>query len=81
MITVFEKFAMPSRVICPHCHGPVDPREMDLAFTPDTEFLICRECDEPILLPPRCPAPLAEVAGLAEPVWPACAAPVADRLP
>jgi hypothetical protein len=78
MITVFESSAMPSRIICPRCHSSVDPWEMDLASSPETDFLICRECDEPILLPTPCPALLPEMAGLADSARPACDAPVAD---
>jgi hypothetical protein len=54
---------------------------MDLASSPETDFLICRECDEPIPLPARGPAPLPEMAGLADSARPACNAPVADCLP
>jgi hypothetical protein len=54
---------------------------MDLASSPETDFLICRECDEPILLPARCPVALPEMAGLADSARPACDAPVADRVP
>ena len=72
---------MPSRVICPRCHSPVDPWEMDLASSPESDFLICWECDEPILLPAPCPAALPEMPGLADCAQPASDAPVTDRVP
>ena len=49
-IGVFEDVAMPTRIICPHCHSPIDPQTMDPACSADAQFRICPDCDEPVVL-------------------------------
>ena len=49
-IGVFEDVAMPTRIICPHCHCPIDPLTLDKADSTDAQYRICLECDEAIVL-------------------------------
>lgn len=39
---------MHRRIICPHCHCPVDPLAMDVASFSGAPYRICPDCDEPI---------------------------------
>ena len=39
---------MQRRIICPHCHSPIDPFEMDVASFAEAPYRICPDCDEPI---------------------------------
>lgn len=41
---------MIQRIICPHCHRPIDPLTLEVAVSAETHYLICPECDEPIVL-------------------------------
>lgn len=41
---------MPPRIICPHCHSPVDPLQLDRADCAGTSCCICPECDGMIVL-------------------------------
>lgn len=41
---------MPSRFICPHCHSPIDPQDMDVGHGLGGEYRICPDCDQPVLL-------------------------------
>ena len=38
------------RIICPHCHSPIDPHTLDYATSEKAQFRICPACDEPIVL-------------------------------
>lgn len=42
---------MNSRIICPHCHRPIDPLLLEDAVSDQAHYLICPECDDPIALP------------------------------
>lgn len=42
--------ACPVRFICPHCHTPIDPEHMETAINGNTEYRICPECDEAIVV-------------------------------
>jgi RNase P subunit RPR2 len=57
---VAKETHMTARIICPHCHSPLDPHTMDAASTAEVRLRICPECDEPIVLAttvrPRCSA-------------------------
>jgi len=46
------------RFVCPHCHAPIDPRQLETAIDGAEEFRVCPECDEMIAF-----APSASVAG------------------
>jgi hypothetical protein len=50
IITVFKEFAMTPRIICPHCHCPIDPQSLETAVGAGVCYRICPECDEPIVL-------------------------------
>ncbi len=39
---------MQRRIICPHCHSPIDPCAMDIASFSGKPYRICPDCDEPI---------------------------------
>lgn len=41
---------MTPRIICPHCHRPIDPQTLDYASSNSAQFRICPACDEPIVL-------------------------------
>jgi len=41
---------MTPRIICPHCHSPIDPNTLDYATSEKVQFCICPACDEPIVL-------------------------------
>jgi hypothetical protein len=41
---------MPPLFICPHCHSPIDPQNMDVGHGLGGEYRICPDCDQPILL-------------------------------
>ncbi len=41
---------MNPRIICPHCHSPIDPLTLEVAVSADAHYRICPECDEPIVL-------------------------------
>lgn len=41
---------MTPRIICPHCHSPIDPLTLEMAFSAEAQYRICPECDEPIVL-------------------------------
>ena len=41
---------MTPRIICPHCHRPIDPLTLEAAVSAQTHYRICPECDEPIVL-------------------------------
>ena len=41
---------MTPRIICPHCHSPIDPQTLDYASSDSAQFRICPACDEPIVL-------------------------------
>ena len=41
---------MNPRIICPHCHRPIDPTTLEDAICANTRYLICPECDDPIVL-------------------------------
>lgn len=41
---------MPPRIICPHCHCPIDPLTLDKADSTGAQYRICPECDEAIVL-------------------------------
>lgn len=36
-----------SSVLCPYCHTPVAPSELEAATTSAGRYLICPECDVP----------------------------------
>lgn len=36
------------RFVCPHCHAPIDPRQLETAVDGEEEFRVCPECDEMI---------------------------------
>ena len=42
---------MTPRIICPHCHHPIDPLTLEDAVGGAAHYLICPECDDPIALP------------------------------
>jgi len=46
-----EKLVMTLRIICPHCHRPIDPLTLEDAVGGGAHYLICPECDDPIALP------------------------------
>lgn len=50
IITVFKESAMTPRIICPHCHCPIDPQSLEAAVGAGVCYRICPECDEPIVL-------------------------------
>lgn len=58
---------MTPRMICPHCHGPIDPQTLEPAASADWLYRICPECDEPIVLAPAAgpdaPAPTPSPTG------------------
>lgn len=41
---------MTPRIICPHCHRPIDPLTLEVAVSAEAHYRICPECDEPIVL-------------------------------
>lgn len=41
---------MTQRIICPHCHSPIDPLSLEVAVSAGTHYRICPECDDPIML-------------------------------
>jgi hypothetical protein len=41
---------MNRRIICPHCHCPIDPLILEVAVSAKAQYRICPECDEPIVL-------------------------------
>jgi hypothetical protein len=41
---------MPPRIICPHCHCPIDPLTTEAADCAEAVCRICTECDEPIVV-------------------------------
>lgn len=41
---------MTLRVICPHCHSPIDPLMFDAAVSAAAQYRICPECDGAIVL-------------------------------
>ena len=50
IITVFEEAVMTPRIICPHCHSPIDPLTLEVAESAEAHYRICPECDEPIVM-------------------------------
>lgn len=42
---------MTPRIICPHCHCPIDPLSLEDAASGHAHYLVCPECDDPIALP------------------------------
>ena len=42
---------MPSRIICPYCHAPIDSRLLDAAAFSAITCRVCPECDGLIQLP------------------------------
>ena len=42
---------MPSRIICPYCHAPIDPSLLDVAASATVACHVCPECDRLIQLP------------------------------
>ena len=40
---------MSCRVICPHCHCPIDPLSLEVAVSARLQHWICPECDEPVV--------------------------------
>lgn len=45
---------MPTRpILCPHCHSPLDPAELDAAQGPEGCWRLCPVCDEVLLFQPR----------------------------
>ena len=40
---------MTQRIICPHCHCPIDPFALEVAVSTQAHYRICPECDEPIV--------------------------------
>jgi uncharacterized protein YlaI len=42
---------MTPRIICPHCHSPIDPLTLEDAVSAGTRYVICPECDDPIAVP------------------------------
>ena len=42
---------MTPRIICPHCHHPIDPLTLEDAVGGEAHYLICPECDDPIAVP------------------------------
>ena len=58
---------MTPRIICPHCHRPIDPLTLEEAVSNGAHFLICPECDDLIALPADIAnAPLPQSASPAE---------------
>lgn len=41
---------MTSRFICPHCHNSIDPQTLEAASSAGTQYRVCPECDEPVML-------------------------------
>ena len=41
---------MTPRFICPHCHSPVAPVDMEIAHSADAQYRVCPVCDEPVVL-------------------------------
>ena len=41
---------MTPRIICPHCHSPIDPLTLEVAVSVQTHYRICPECDEFIVM-------------------------------
>ncbi len=41
---------MSLRIICPHCHRPIDPLTLEAGFSAGARYRICPECDEPMVL-------------------------------
>ena len=42
---------MTPRIICPHCHHPIDPLTLEDAIGGEAHYLICPECDDLIAVP------------------------------
>lgn len=36
---------MATRFLCPHCHAPVDPSTLEIAYGEQAEYRICPRCD------------------------------------
>ena len=41
---------MTPRIICPHCHRPIDPLTLEVAESAEAHYRICPECDEFIVM-------------------------------
>jgi hypothetical protein len=49
---------MPTRpMLCPHCHSPIDPAELETAVSPVGVWQVCPACDEPVLFQPHAGPP------------------------
>ena len=42
---------MTPRIICPHCHSPIDPLTLEDAISAGTRYVIGPECDDLIAVP------------------------------
>ena len=65
---------MTPRLICPHCHAPVDSGALDTGHCAVADLWICPLCDTPILMARRTDPLVPNSAALALPLADAVAA-------
>ena len=75
---------MTPRIICPHCHHPIDPLTLEDAVGDEAHYLICPECDDPIAVPAdsasaSAMSPADELSATLQKTLPANACPVENH--